>query len=51
MLFENKIYLNIHSATFPGGEIRGQLVPVIPEPATAALFALGGFALAVRRRR
>jgi CHRD domain/PEP-CTERM motif len=31
-------YLNVHSSTFPGGEIRGF---VVPEPATWAL-ALGG---------
>ena len=30
-------YANIHDATFPGGEIRGQLVP---EPATAGLLLL-----------
>lgn len=38
-------YVNVHSANFPGGEIRGQLA-VVPEPATflvlgpAAYFAL-----------
>jgi hypothetical protein len=31
-------YVNIHDATFPGGEIRGQLVP---EPATSGLLLLG----------
>jgi hypothetical protein len=47
-----KAYLNIHSSEFPGGEIRGFLVPV-PEPQTYALM-LGGLALtgwAARRRR
>jgi hypothetical protein len=34
-------YLNIHTSTFPGGEIRGFLQPV-PEPAT---FAIAGLAL------
>ena len=41
-------YINIHSTTFPGGEIRGQ---VVPEPSTALLLATGLAALAVRRRR
>jgi hypothetical protein len=42
-------YLNIHSSTFPGGEISGYLT-AIPEPATLSLLALGGLAL-IRRRR
>ena len=51
-LFESELlgqlwYINIHSSTFPGGEIRGQ---VIPEPGTFALLGLGLIALAVRRR-
>ena len=45
-------YFNIHNATFPGGEIRGQLVP-IPEPATYLLMAmgLGAVGALVRRRQ
>jgi len=33
-------YFNIHTSTFGGGEIRGQILPV-PEPSTLALAALG----------
>jgi hypothetical protein len=49
---DGKAYLNIHSTSFPGGEIRGFLV-VVPEPSsTCAIGAgiLGAFAL-VRRFR
>lgn len=45
-------YFNIHSVTFPGGEIRGFVV-LTPEPSTLLLFASGLTALggAVRRWR
>ena len=44
-------YLNIHTDTFPGGEIRALLAPV-PEPGTYALMlsGLGVLALGARRR-
>ena len=43
-------YINIHTAANPDGEIRGQVLKVIPEPATMALVGLGGLALLRRRR-
>ena len=49
-----KSYLNIHSSVFTGGEIRGFLGTVVPEPGTWALmiagFGLAGTALRSRRR-
>ena len=49
-LFNNEIYINIHSQKDPGGEIRGQLVPV-PEPTSACLLLLAGGLGFLRRRR
>lgn len=44
---EGRAYFNIHSTSFPSGEIRGFLVlQSVPEPGTGLLLALGAAALA-----
>lgn len=47
-----KAYVNIHDSSFPGGEVRGFLVPV-PEASTYAMMlaGLGMMGLLARRRR
>lgn len=42
-----RLYMNVHTTAFGGGEIRGQ---VVPTPGALALVGLGGL-VAVRRRR
>ncbi len=49
-LFDNQLYVNIHSTVQGGGEIRGQII-LIPEPSAALLGLVGGVALVARRRR
>jgi hypothetical protein len=52
-LASSSAYFNIHSSTFPAGEVRGFLsVAPIPEPGHLAMLAVGLVGLAgVRRRR
>lgn len=52
---EGRAYLNIHSSTYPPGEIRGFFAPLaltpVPEPGAMALLALGLPALLLASRR
>jgi hypothetical protein len=51
-LLAGNSYVNFHTVQFPGGEVRGALVPV-PEPATWAMMIIGFAATGhvLRRRR
>lgn len=49
-LFDGRLYINVHTVAYPGGEIRGQ-IHLIPEPATLALMVLGSVALSKLRRK
>ncbi|MBL8761333.1 MAG: CHRD domain-containing protein [Phycisphaerae bacterium] len=49
-LYDGNLYIDVHTNAYPTGEIRGQIFEV-PGPGGAALLALGGVAMAGRRRR
>ncbi len=49
-LVDGLAYFNIHTPQHPGGEIRGDIVQVIPAPAALLLMALGLIAAVARRR-
>ena len=49
-LFDGYLYMNVHTSTFPGGEIRAQLL-LVPEPTTAALVLAGSLGTWIWRRK
>jgi hypothetical protein len=48
--FSGLYYFNVHTANFPGGEIRGQAL-LVPEPGSLTLMGLGAAAVIVRLKR
>ena len=46
-LFAGGLYVNFHTTEFPGGEVRGQ---ILPTPSAITLLALGALGAARRRR-
>jgi hypothetical protein len=49
-LLADRLYLNVHTSDYPGGEVRGQIL-LIPEPATGVLCLLGLASLSAMNRR
>ena len=49
-IITGRAYLNIHTTVFPGGEIRGFLTPVAPEPSLLLLMFAGGAGVLARKR-
>ncbi|MGB0580227.1 MAG: CHRD domain-containing protein [Limisphaerales bacterium] len=47
-LFNGDLYVQVHTLSFPNGELRGQMT-LVPEPGTWALLGLGLCVLRVRR--
>ena len=50
-LIHGMAYLNIHTTSFGGGEIRSFLTEAVPEPTSIALMASGLLAICLIRRR
>jgi hypothetical protein len=52
-MFGGLAYMNVHTSTFPGGEIRGQLLASVPEPGIAGMLlgSLTTLGLVIRRRK
>jgi len=50
-LFNGKHYINLHTSTNAGGEIRGFIVNAIPEPSSLALIMISGACAAFSRRK
>jgi CHRD domain len=48
-LLQGRLYMNVHTPTNGGGEIRGNLV-VVPEPSMVCYFAFAAAAFLLRRR-
>lgn len=52
VMADGNSYINVHTPAFPGGEIRGQIECVVPEPASFVAVGIGlGSLLLLRRRK